>query len=169
VPSVKGISPMHTSRRLRARPLAVSDFAFIRRLASTNGNFTIPPPYVLWLLKRTNHDSCIVVEHPRFGPVAYVLSILAFEPRESVLYVWQLAASKRGTKCGAIDVALLALRAFVRRSRVKRVVFTMDPKSYEFRAVRRYVYALSGARVGSGPFLPPGISRHEREYVVRLA
>jgi hypothetical protein len=159
---------MQTSKWIRVRPLTVSDFEFIRRLASRQAGFTVPPPYVLWLLTRTNSRSCMIVEHVRFGPVAYLLSILVCEPREKMLYVWQLAASKRGMRIGAIDVALLALRAFVRRVGARRVLFTVDPKSPKFRAIRRYAYSLSAREVSPGKFLPGSISRHEREYVIKV-
>lgn len=168
VPRVKENFAMHISTRIRARPLRVTDFPFVRRLASRHRHFTVPPSYVLWLLKRTNRNCCIVVEHPTFGPVAYLLSILMCEDREKVLYVWQLAASTQGVRSGAIDVALVALRSFVRRARVEKLLFTIDPESSEFRAVRRYVYSLFSARVRPGDVLPRGISRHEREYAVRL-
>jgi hypothetical protein len=158
---------MPSSKLIRARPLKVTDFAFIRRVASRQGDFTVPPLYVLWLLKRTNRGSCIVVEHPNFGPIAYLLSIQT--DRDRVLYVWQLAASKRGVQTGAIQIALVALRRFVRRVGVQKLLFTMNPNSPEFRAVRRFVYSLFGARVGRGRLLPGCISRHEREYAVRLA
>ncbi len=159
---------MHTSKWIRVRPLTVADFPFIRRLAAKQDGFTVPPPYVLWLLRRTNSRSCMIVEHVKSGPVAYLLSILVCEPREKVLYVWQLAASNKGMRTGAIDIALLALRAFVRRVGARKVLFTVDPKSPKFRAIRRYAHSLSAARVRPGQFLPDSISRHEREYVIKV-
>jgi hypothetical protein len=159
---------MHTSKWIRVRRLTVADFRFIRRLAAKQDGFTVPPPYVLWLLKRTNSRSCMIVEHVKSGPVAYLLSILLCEPREKVLYVWQLAASKQGMRTGAIDVALLALRAFVRRAGVRKVLFTVDPESPKFRAIRTYAYSLSAAGVRQGQLLPDPISRHEREYVIKV-
>jgi hypothetical protein len=159
---------MHTSKWIRVRPLTVADFPFVRRLSAKQNGFTVPPPYVLWLLKRTNPQSCMVVEHVKSGPVAYLLSILVSEPREKVLYVWQLAASKQGMRTGAIDVALLALRTFVRRVGARKILFTVNPESPKFRAIRRYAYSLSAAGVRRGQFLPGSVSRHEREYVIKV-
>jgi hypothetical protein len=159
---------MQTSKWIRVRQLRVSDFGFIRRLASKQDDFTVPPPYVLWLLQRTNPQCCLVVEHVKLGPIGYLLSILITEPGQKILYVWQLAASKRGARAGGIDRALLTLRAFIRRTGVRKVFFTVDPKSPEFRAIRRYAYSLFGSKPTVGEFVPASISRTEREYVVRV-
>jgi hypothetical protein len=159
---------MPASKLIRVRPLKISDFAFIRRVASKQANFTVPPLYVLWLLRRTNARSCMVVEHVKLGPVAYLLSILVSKRRQRILYVWQLAASKQGVRTGAIDVALLALRAFVRRAGIQKLFFTVDPVSPEFRAIRRYAYSLFGSRLARGQSLPGSVSRNEREYVVTV-
>jgi hypothetical protein len=150
------------------RPLKVSDFGFIRRLASKKGNFTVPPPYVLWLLKQTNSRSCMVAEHVELGLVAYLLALRVNTSRGKVLYVWQLAASKRGLSEGGIHELLLALRSFMRRVRVQRVLFTADPESPEFRAVRRYAYSLFGAAPRSGQNLPASVSQSEREFFVKV-
>jgi hypothetical protein len=159
---------MRTSKWIRVRPLEVSDFRFIRRLASKQENFTVPPFYVLWLLKETNGQCCLVAQHAKLGPVAYLLSILVTARRRKVLYVWQLAASKRGLELGATEVLLLTLRAFMRRTRVQKVFFTADPESAQFRAIRKYAYALYGAGLRHRRPLPSSVSRSEREFVVRV-
>ena len=159
---------MQSRKWIRVRPIKVSDFAFIRRVASKQTYFTVPPLFVLWLLKRTNSRNCIVAEHSTFGPVAYLLSILVSERRQKVLYIWQLAASTRGVCTGAIDETLLALRGFVRRTGVNRLFLTVDPASPEYRAIRRYAYSLFGSRLTNGPVLPKSISLTEREYMVRV-
>jgi len=159
---------MRPSKWIRVRPLEVSDFRFVRHLASKQANFTIPPIFVLWLLKQTNARSCMVGEHFKLGPVAYLLSLLVSTPRGKVLYVWQLAASKSGLRTGAINVLLLALRAFMRRVRVQKVLFTAVPESPEFRVIRRYAYALFGAALRSQQVLPTSVSRNEREFIMRV-
>jgi len=159
---------MRASKWIRVRPLEVSDFKFVRRLASKQPNFTIPPRYVLWLLKQTNARSCLVAEHAKNGPVAYLLSLLVSTPRGKALYIWQLAASKTGFHAGAIHALLLALRALVRRERVRRVFFTAIPESPELRAFRRYAYVLSGAVPRSQQLLPTSVSRNEREFVIAV-
>jgi hypothetical protein len=159
---------MRASKLIRVRPLEVSDFRFIRRLASRQANFTVPPLYVLWLLKQTNSRSCMVAEHARLGPIAYLLSLIVSIPRGKILYVWQLAASKRGLQTGATDALLLALRALMNRMRVQRVFFTSVPDSPHFRAIRRYAYALFGAAPRSQQILPASVSRNECEFVIRV-
>jgi hypothetical protein len=109
----------------------------------------------------------MVAEHVKFGPVAYLLSILVSTPRGKVLYVWQLAASTRGARTGAMDVILLALRRLVHRGRVRKVLFTAHPESPEFRAIRRYIYTLFGAVLRAQQLLPASVSRDEREFVFR--
>ncbi len=79
-----------------------------------------------------------------------------------------MATSKRGQHVGAIDLLLLALRAFVRRVRVERICFTAVPESPEYRVIRRYAYTLFGAHVRSQQVLPAAISRNEHEFVVRV-
>jgi hypothetical protein len=159
---------MQTSKWIRVRPLRVNDFRFVRRLASQRRNFTVPPLYVLWLLKRTNARSCFVARHVKLGPVAYLLSILVPERHGKTLYIWQLATAKRGVQAGATEAVLVTLRRFVRRARVSRMFFTVDPKSPEFRTIRRHVYSLFGKKVGICQFLPDSVSRRECEYVVKL-
>jgi hypothetical protein len=158
---------MQTSKSIRVRPLRIADFGFIRRLASRQKHFTVPPPYVLWLLRQTNSRTCMIVEHAKLGPVAYLLSILVCD-RVKTLYVWQLAASKRGVRIGAVDVALIELRALVREIGIRKVLFTIDPASPSFRAIRRYAYSLFGSRLTIGKYFPSSISRNEREYIVKV-
>ena len=159
---------MPASKWIHVRPLKVSDFKVIRRLASKQANFTVPPLYILWLLKQTNSRSCMVAEHVRLGPVAYLLSLPVNKPRGKVLYVWQLAASANGLRTGAIDLLLLELRAFLRRMHIRSLLFTAIPDSPEFRAIRRYAYTLSAGRPRSHRELPSMVSRNEREFTITV-
>jgi hypothetical protein len=156
---------MQPSKWIRVLPLELTDFKFVRRLASQQANFTTPPIYVLWLLSQTNPRCCMVARHVRLGRMAYLLSLLVSTPREKVLYIWQLAASKRGRDAGATEILLLRLRAFARQVRVQKVFFTADPESAEFRTVRRYAYAL-GLVVRSQGVLPASVSRNERQFMM---
>ena len=159
---------MQRSKLIRIRPLEVSDFRFVRRLASKQSNFTVPPLFVLWLLKQTNSRSCMVAEHTKLGPVAYLLSLPVNGPRRKILYVWQLAASASGRRTGAINVLLLALRTYVRRTRVHSLLFTAVPSSPEFRAIRRYAYILSADMPRTHQEVPSIISRNEHEFVDKV-
>jgi len=156
------------SQPIRVRPMEVSDFQFIRRLASTQFQFTCPPRYVLWLLTRTNSRNCIVAEDTKYGPVAYLLSLPASTSRERALYIWQLAASSRGRRSGAIHLLLLALRKLVRRMRIRFLIFSAVPDSPEFRAIRRQARTIFGTVRDSHHVLPSGVSRNEHEFVIRV-
>src|SRR6185437_8623680 len=53
-------SPMTPTSKISVRSLEVRDFSFVRELSSSQPNFTIPPPYVLWLLTRISPELCLV-------------------------------------------------------------------------------------------------------------
>jgi hypothetical protein len=165
---IPDVISMKTYKWIQVRALEPNDFAFVRRLSSRQSGFTVPPPYVLWLLRRTNPKSCIIAEHKKYGPLAYLLAAVGADPKDKMLYVWQLAASPRGKRTGAIDVILLALRDFVRRERVRGVLFSVEPGSSKFRAIKRYAYSLSARGFKAGKPLPNIVSRKEREYTIRV-
>jgi hypothetical protein len=148
--------------------MEVPDFQFIRHLASKQFQFTRPPRYVLWLLTRTNSRSCIVAEDSKYGPVAYLLSLPVNTSREKALYVWQLAASPRGRRNGAIHLLLLSLQKFVRKMKIRFLVFSAVPDSPEFRAIRRQAHTIFGTVRNSRHVLPSGVSRNEHEFVIRV-
>ena len=156
------------SQPIRVRPMEVDDFRFIRQLASKQFQFTRPPHYVLWLLTRTNSRSCIVAEDAKCGPVAYLLSLPVSTSRVGALYIWQLAASSRGRRSGAIHLLLLGLRKFVRSMRIRILVFSAVPDSPEFRAIRRQARAIFGTVRDAHHVLPSRVSRNEREFVIRV-
>lgn len=159
---------MRQSKWIRVRPIEVSDFRFIRRLASKQGNFTIPPLYVLWLLKQTNPRSCLVAEHAKHGPVAYLLSLFVSSRRARVLYIWQLAASRSGQRTGAMEILLLKLRGLVRRTGTRSLLFTAIPDSAEFRVIRRYAYTVFDCLPHQRRGLPLAISRNERMFALSV-
>jgi hypothetical protein len=153
---------------IRIRTMEIDDFRFIRHLASKQFQFTRPPRYVLWLLTRTNSRSCIVAEDTKHGPVAYLLSLPVNNSRAKALYVWQLAASNRGRRNGAIHLLLLELRKLVRKMRIRSLVFTAVPDSPEYRAIRRYAKTLSGGAPRAQQSLPLRVSQNEHEFVIRV-
>jgi hypothetical protein len=157
-----------THQPIHIRPMEVDDFRFIRNLASKQFQFTRPPHYVLWLLTRTNSRSCLVAEDTKHGPVAYMLSLPVNKQREKALYVWQLAASTRGRRNGAIHLLLLALRKLVLRMRIRSLVFTAVPDSPEYRVIRRYAKTLSGGAPRAKQSLPSRVSQNEHEFVIRV-
>lgn len=150
------------------RQMDDSDFRFIRNLASKQFQFTRPPPYVLWLLTRTNPKSCLVAMDAKHGPVGYLLSLPVSTSGEKSLYVWQLAASPRGRRSGAIHLLLLELRRLVRRTHTRFITFSTVPDSPEFRAIRRLARAVFGAVPHYRHVLPQGVSRKEHEFIIRV-
>jgi hypothetical protein len=159
--------PTTTSSHIHIRRLEFSDFAFVRGLASEQPNFTIPPPYVLWLLLKVHKNVCLVAEDDRVGPVAYLLAIPVLPPDS--LYVWQLAASDKGKRVNAARHLLQELRRQSLHMHIRRVMFSTLPKSPMFRAIRRYAAALFGARLEVNSELPSLIAPGESEYRVELA
>jgi hypothetical protein len=155
-------------KQASVRSMKVDDFRFIRELASKQFQFTPPPRYVLWLLTRTQSRNCMVAEDTKHVPVAYLLSLPVSTSREKSLYVWQLAASPEGRRIGAIHLLLLALRRFVRKMRIRVIIFSAVPGSPEFRAIRRQTRTLFGAVPHSRHILPSGISRKEHEFILRV-
>jgi hypothetical protein len=156
----------HKLRQLQIRTLEISDFGFVRRLASKQRNFTKPPQYVLWLLQKAHSDSCFIAEHVRLGPIAYLLSLVIATSNGKGLYVWQLAASLSGQQTGATHALLLSLRTYIRRKKIRKIFFTAAPGTSEFRAIRRYSYALFGNLPRLQEKVPKAISRDEHEFVI---
>jgi hypothetical protein len=157
----------HTNS-IQIRPMEVIDFRFIRRLAAEQFQFTRPPRYVLWLLKRTDSRFCMVAKDKKIGLVAYLLSLPIDISRGKALYVWQLAATPRGHRIGAVHSLLLELRKLVRRLRIQSIVFSAVPDSAEYRAIRRYAKSLSGDSPRAQRRLPSVVSRNEWEFVIRV-
>jgi hypothetical protein len=109
-----------------------------------------------------------VAEHAKLGPIAYLLSLPIHKSQVKALYVWQLAASASGRRTGAIHLLLLSLRTLVRRMPVKLIVFSAIPDSPDFRAIRRYAYALFGDVPHSHQKLPSTVSRNEFEFMLKV-
>lgn len=158
--------PKITSSHVHVRRLEVSDFAFVRGLASEQPNFTIPPPYVLWLLQKVHRNVCLVAEDDRVGPVAYLLAI-PVQPGGS-LYVWQLASSDRGKRTHAVLLLLRELKQITHKMRIRTVMFSTLPKSATLRLIRRYATTLFESQVEIDGPVPSLIAPGEREYRVEL-
>ena len=155
-----------SSSHIQVRRLNISDFAFVRELASQQSTFTIPPPYVLWLLLKDYRNVCLVAEDDRIGPVAYLLAI-PVQPSGS-LYVWQLAVSGKGKRSNAILQLLRELRRTTQKMRIRRIMFSTLPQSATFRMIRRYVTTVFGSHLGVNSALPSMIAPGETEYRFEL-
>src|SRR4051812_39896152 len=91
---------MSNPSHIHVRQLEIGDFAFVRDLASRQPNFTVPPPYVLWLLLQIKGAISLIAEDSIEGPLAYLLAV-PVENSTNSLYVWQLAGLQQRQKKSA--------------------------------------------------------------------
>jgi hypothetical protein len=154
------------SSELHVRRLQIKDFAFVRDLASKQPNFTIPPPYVLWLLLKIRRSVALIVEREDSGPTGYLLAVPVAQPK--TLYVWQLATSKRDKRGEGTLLLLSQLRSIATRQNASFIMFSTVPGSATYRAIRRSVLKISGAVPELLSPIPTIIAPHESEYCVRL-
>jgi hypothetical protein len=147
--------------------MEVGDFDFIRDLAATQPNFTVPPPYVLWLLLRIKDAVCLVAEHNGEGLLAYVLAVPVEAPSKA-LYIWQLASSKAGQRRSATLALLAEFRDIARRLQIRTIAFSTIPGSSAFRAIRRYAAKVFAATPQPQSIIPSLISPNESEYELEV-
>lgn len=152
---------------VHVRQLEFGDFDFVRELASHQPSFTVPPPYVLWLLLRIKGSVCLVAEHSNQGPVGYVLAVPMDAP-SNALYVWQLAASTTGEHSQAPLALLSELHRITQRLRIHTVAFSAVPGSSAYRAVQHSVWKICATKPEATGRLPAFVSPNETEYCVRL-
>lgn len=149
--------------KITVRSIGLADFAFIRDLSAAQPNFTIPPPYVLWLLLRISPDLCLIAEHPEKGSLAYLLAMPVSNPPESV-YVWQLAGSSTENSEDAITELVQSLRAIVERRRFKKLIFSAQQNTPTFRALKRYARQGFSAEPQLLAPLPDIVAPNEHEF-----
>jgi hypothetical protein len=158
---------MRTTSHIHVRQLEVGDFDFVRDLAARQPNFTVPPPYVLWLLLKIKDAICLVAEDSTEGLLAYVLAVPIEAPARA-LYVWQLAASQAGQRTNATLTLLTEFREIAHQLRVKRVAFSTIPDSPTFRAIRRYAAEVFCATPQPTSIVPSVVCPNESEYEFEL-
>lgn len=158
---------MPSISKITVRPLEVRDFSFVRELAASQPNFTIPPPYVLWLLTRISPELCLVAERPDKGPLGYLLAVPISNPPKS-LYIWQLAAAKVSDPEEAMMKLIASLRDVVKVERVKKLIFSAQPKTATFRILKRYSrrgFSTDPQDIGC---LPEIVAPDEHEFCVTI-
>ena len=149
------------------RPITIEDFQFVRDLAAEQQNFTIPPPYVLWLLSRVEGQVCLIATSVSGVPLGYLLAVRVEVPSHSV-FVWQLASINGRPGVDAATSLLLNLRNYAKCRRVERIVFSAIPESASFRVIKKHcqdVFSALPKEIGS---LPRIIAPGEHEYVLDL-
>jgi hypothetical protein len=74
------------------RAVELTDFPFIRSLASQFPTFTVPSEYILWFLTRFHPDYCRVLEQDEGDLKAYLLAMRTSDPPDGIA-IWQVAAA----------------------------------------------------------------------------
>jgi len=158
---------MPSGPHIHVRQLEIGDFEFVRELAAKQANFTVPPPYVLWLLLRIKDAVCLVAEHSSDGPLAYLLAVPVEAPSKA-LFVWQLAVSKSDAHSQAMTALVSEIHLISRRLRISTVAFSAVPGSPQYRAIRQCIRRIAATSPEARAVLPLVVSRNETEYQVRL-
>lgn len=159
---------METSENeLLIRPLAVGDFTFVRELAAQQPNFTIPPPFVLWLFLKVRTGLSLVALNHSGDLLGYVLAMPVEDPPNSV-YVWQLATTKGSKKAGAGMRLLEELKKALLTADFATVIFSASEGSAELRAIRQSVSQLVQREVKMVRRVPLIVAPAENEYQIRL-
>jgi hypothetical protein len=153
---------------IHVRQLEIADFDFVRQLASKQSNFTVPPPYILWLFLRLKGAICLVAEESERGLVGYLLA-LPVEPPEASIFVWQLAASHKMPQSKIILALLREFRKKISESHVFRVLFSSVPNSVVYRAVRHYAWEIFASVPTRQNMLPSSIDANEAEFILHVS
>jgi hypothetical protein len=143
---------------IHVRPLEIADFDFVRGLAATQPNFTVPATYFLWLLLRIKGAVCLVAEKTDMGPCGYLLAVPIVSAEES-LFVGQLAALDSGPE----DQGTLLLL-----SAVRTIGFSVRPDSAAHRLISKYSDRLVAKEPQFTAPVPPNVASNESEYRIDL-
>lgn len=155
--------PIH----IHVRPLELSDFGFVQRLASKQTNFTVPPKYVLWLMLRIKGAISLVAEHSHGKPLAYILSVPVENHEESV-FVWQLAATRSKYSRSATVALMVKFREILLARHVRTIGFSSVPGSSNYRAVRLHSSKVFESVPVAITSIPLAICPSEMEFVLAL-
>lgn len=153
---------MSAKSHIHVRQMETGDFEFVRTLAARQPTFTVPSPYVLWLVSRIKNSVCLVAEDASLGHCAYMIA-LPIEAPNQTLHVWQLAGL--GEKNSDAVVALLVeFRKTAKRLGVHTISFSTIPGSSALRRIQTYtkrVFATTALRTSA---LPQEVSQSEDFY-----
>src|SRR5258706_12065916 len=119
---------MPSTSHIHVRQMEVGDFGFIRDLAAKQHNFTVPPPYVLWLLLKIKEAVCLVAEHSNEGLLGYLLAV-PIEAPSKALHVWQFATSEAGQRRNVAVPLITEFRTIAQRLRIRKIAFSSIPGS----------------------------------------
>lgn len=148
---------------VHVRKMEVGDFDFVRTLAAQQSNFTVPPPYVLWLLLRIKGAITLIAEDSDLGPVSYLLAVPVESP-DRCLYVWQLATSDQGKRSDATLAIIRKFREIAIAGKVRVIAFSAVPESPAYRAIRQYIRGVFSSVPQPITRLPSLIDLSENEF-----
>lgn len=143
----------------RLRPC---DFDFIGTLASQVRGYTVPTPYVLWVLTRF-HAGWSAVARAGQTRLGY---LLAFPVNSSTVFVWQLACTEEGRHLHAPDALAAYLADMMAERKYKRIAFTSVPNTATERALRALARRIFKGPIHKRARLPTEASEGEWEYVL---
>ncbi len=158
---------MSSVSHIHVRPLEIGDFDFVRKLASKQPQFTIPPVYVLWLMLRIKGAICLLAEHSTQGPFAYLLAVPVEGPRNS-LFIWQVAARTGSQGREATRALLIEFREIIFGLGIETLSFSSIPNSAVYRLIRRYAWELAELVPKTLSALPSAVSERETEFFLNL-
>jgi hypothetical protein len=154
---------VQTNATLLVRPIRRSDFTFIRELSKRIEGYTVPPPYVLWMLRRFQGELCLIVEGPTHKPLGYMLATSG-GIRSSEMFIWQLAATFEGRRL-RVSVKLAShVRKLVKKHSIQRITFTAVPDSGATRSIASLANQVFGRTLTAGSRLPKSVAASEREF-----
>jgi hypothetical protein len=155
----------HTKRNglILVRQIRLSDFQFIRGLSSTIAGYTVPPPYILWMLTRFQGELCLLAEDASREPLGYMLATSA-GIGSTEIFIWQLATNFRGRRLRAGTALASHVRRLVKKHGIERITFTAVPDSVGTISIASLAKQMFGRTPKMGASLPGRISSTEREF-----
>jgi hypothetical protein len=155
----------HTKRNglVLVRPVRLADFQFIRGLSSKISGYTVPPPYILWMLTRYQGELCLIAEDASREPLGYMLA-MSTGFGSSEIFIWQLATDYRGQRLRAGTALASHVRRLVEKHGIERITFTAVPDSAGTKSIASLAKQMFGRTPKIGARLPGSISATEREF-----
>lgn len=151
------------ARAIRVRAIRLSDFQFIRELSATIYGYTVPPPYILWMLKRFHGTLCLIAEDESKNRLGYMLGMnVGIASNE--IFIWQWATNYRGQRLRAANALAGHIRKLVKKYSIERITFTALPNSPSTKAVASLAKQMFGHTPKVGARIPRLISATEREF-----
>lgn len=109
---------------LLVREARADDANFVAQLASMQPSFTVPTPYVLWMLTVASPSLSLVTTTMDGHRIGYLLAIPC-EPPGRAVFLWQIAVASNHSSVRASHVMLEEMLMRCRRMRITRVLFSM--------------------------------------------